>query len=347
MSFDFSLYLSRPPQIAFWVYITILSRQCDKHLTKQEKNIEKASYILLFGQSFDIMIILQVYYSTKCRKEKEMFENLLNFLQKKKIDLVGALPLSACRIIRPYLLEHANISSGTVFMLAVPYFTPACEEENRCISAYAVARDYHLFFEELFEELLLYLKNLYPTAHFAAFSDHSPISELHAAARAGLGTIGKNGLLLTEKYGSYVFLGELVTDIEVACEVHPVRLCRDCGACSAACPSVVSEKNLCLSALSQKKGELSGEERELLRSTNTVWGCDRCQEVCPYNKRAKDAGSIYSPIPFFHQDTLACPGVEDIENMSNDAFASRAYSWRGRDTILRNLRLLEKGDSPC
>ncbi len=276
-----------------------------------------------------------------------MFEILLNFLQKKNIDLVGALPLSACRITRPYLLERAKIESGTVFMLAVPYYTHACEDEGRCISAYAVSRDYHLFFETLYDELLPFLAKEYPRNRFAAFADHSPISELHAAVRAGLGVIGKNGLLLTQKYGSYVFLGEVITDMELPCEVQSVKLCEDCGACASACPSVVSEKSVCLSALSQKKGELSVEEKKILLATNTVWGCDRCQECCPYNHRAKRDGTIYSPIPFFSQNALPAPTAQEIENMSDADFSARAYSWRGKETILRNLHLGEKGDTQC
>ena len=276
-----------------------------------------------------------------------MFEILLNFLQKKNIDLVGALPLSACRILHPYLLERANIENGTVFMLAVPYFSRACEAEERNISAYAVSRDYHLFFKELYQELLPYLAEYFPQSHFAAFADHSPISELDAAARAGLGVIGKNGLLLTEKYGSYVFLGEVITDVEIPCEVGSIKLCKNCGACTNACPAVVSEKSNCLSALSQKKGNLSEEEQKMLYETCTIWGCDRCQECCPYNQRAKQNDTIYSPIPFFNEDTLPSLTVEGIENMSDAEFASRAYSWRGRETILRNLRLCEKGDTQC
>ena len=276
-----------------------------------------------------------------------MFEILLDFLQKKHIDCVGAVPLSACRIMRPYLLERAGIGSGTVFMLAIPYYTHACEHPQRSISAYAVSRDYHLFFAELFEELLPYLQKKFPANRFAAFADHSPISELDAAARAGIGVIGKNGLLLTEKYGSYVFLGEIITDIEIPCEVQPVRVCHDCGACANACPATVNDKSICLSALSQKKGVLSEEEQRILCATNTVWGCDRCQECCPYNQKAKKTGSIYSPIPFFGENTLPAPTAEEIENMNDEAFALRAYSWRGRDTILRNLRLCEKGDTEC
>ena len=276
-----------------------------------------------------------------------MFEKLLIFLQKKNIDLLGTVPLSACRIIRPHLLERANIRGGTVLMMAVPYFTAACEDENKCISSYAVSRDYHLFFEELFKELLPYLERNFPNNRFVAFADHSPISELHAAARAGLGVIGKNGLLLTEKYGSYVFLGEIITDMEIPCEMQPVLLCQDCGACASACPSGVNEKSRCLSALSQKKGKLDEKEQKLLLATNTVWGCDRCQECCPYNHRAKTAGTIYSPIPFFNNDTLPSPTSEEIENMSDADFASRAYSWRGRETIMRNLHIREKGDIQC
>ena len=219
----------------------------------QEKNIEKWKDTLFFGQCFVIIIVIYLYYITKSRKEKEMFEILLNFLQKKNIDLVGVLPLSACRITRPYLLERAKIQSGTVFMLAIPYRTPACDEPNRTISTYAVSRDYHLFFEELFNELLPYLAEEFPNNRFAAFADHSPISELHAAAHAGLGVIGKNGLLLTQKYGSYVFLGEIITDLKIPCRAHEVNFCMDCGACENACPTAVAEKNLCLSALSQKK----------------------------------------------------------------------------------------------
>ena len=67
----------------------------------------------------------------------------------------------------------------------------------------------------------------------------------------------------------------------------------------------------------------------------------------PYNYRAKEYGSIYSPISFFNENTLPSLSVEEIEKMSDEEFSMRAYSWRGRDTILRNLRLREKGDTSC
>ena len=276
-----------------------------------------------------------------------MFEILLNFLQKKNIHLVGALPLKACRLMRPHLLERAKIQSGTVFVFAVPYLSPICDDAQRSISAYAVSRDYHLFFEELYKELLPMLEEKFPNNRFAAFADHSPISELEAAARAGLGVIGKNGLLLTKEYGSYVFLGEVIADALLPVQAGEVQSCEDCGACSLACPMNVTDKCECLSALSQKKGILTPEEENLLRATATVWGCDRCQEVCPYNLRAKKAGTVYSTIPFFYEDTLPAPTKEDIESMSDQEFLQRAYSWRGRETILRNLKIQKKGDTPC
>jgi epoxyqueuosine reductase QueG len=142
-------------------------------------------------------------------------------------------------------------------------------------------------------------------------------------------------------------LGEVITDFEIPCRAHEVNFCMDCGACTNACPTAVAEKNLCLSALSQKKGKLSEEEERILLSTNTVWGCDRCQECCPYNHDAMAAGTIYTPIPFFYENTLSSPTAEEIKNMSDEDFAQRAYSWRGREVILRNLQIQEKGDTQC
>ncbi len=273
-----------------------------------------------------------------------MFTILSTFLQKNYIKLYSYIPLADCKIKKPYLLERAGISSGTVVMLAVPYYTHICNTRERNLSAYAVSRDYHLFFRRLYDELLSLLQAHFPAAKFAAFADHSPIDEIHAAAASGLGVIGKNGLLLTEDYGSYIFLGEIITDLQISCKVQEVQTCTDCGACIKACPARI--KNIdCLSALTQKKGTLTADEEKDILELNSVWGCDVCQAVCPYNKRALQSGSIYSPIPFFEDSAIAVLRTSDLNEMSDEEFSARAYSWRGKETILRNLKLFEKGDT--
>lgn len=278
-----------------------------------------------------------------------MFTFLFDFFQKKRIDTFGTVPLTSCRIIRPHLLERVGIQNGTAILFAVPYFSSACLDPERNLSAYAVSRDYHVYFSELFEELLPLLRARFPHARFSAFSDHSPIAEVEAAAKAGLGVIGKNRLLLTEKYSSYIFLGEIITDMILECKEHPVRACSMCGACEKNCP--METLGECLSALTQKKGDLTANEQNALRAYKTVWGCDRCQESCPHTARAIHGKTIFSPIPFFQEAPISCLTQETLSQMNEEEFSKRAYAWRKKDTILRNLRIFEdtdqKGDLSC
>lgn len=265
-------------------------------------------------------------------------------LASKGITLCAPIALSHCHVTRPYLLERAQIREGTAFLFAVPYYTTKCDDPARNISAYAVSRDYHLFFKALFDDILPILHRQFPEHKFAGFTDHSPISEAEAAVRAGLGYFGCNHLFLTDAYSSYVFLGEIITDAPVQTELHEIRTCAACGSCRRACPVDLAVAE-CLSALTQKKGELDVAAQEALLSHGCAWGCDRCQEACPITQRAKKSGSIYTAIPFFEEDAIPHLTASHIENMSDDAFSKRAYSWRGRSAILRNLRILEKGGS--
>lgn len=267
-----------------------------------------------------------------------MFAFLSDFFQKKEIKYFSSVALSACRVVRPYLLAREEIRDGTAILFAVPYLSRDGLDPEKNLSAYAVPRDYHFYFEELYAELLPLLRAAFPQYRFAGFSDHSPIDEVDAAARAGLGVIGKNHLLITPRYSSFVFLGELVTDAVLNTAPKPVLYCEDCGACMRVCPSDACGG--CLSALTQKKGELTDGEKAAIVSHQAVWGCDLCQTVCPHTKRALDAETIFSPIPFFTEQTLPHLTLERLDAMSDEDFSRRAYAWRGRDTVRRNLILL-------
>lgn len=274
-----------------------------------------------------------------------MLDTIISLFSEYHIDLYGCLPLSRCRITRRYLLDKVGIIDGSVVIFAIPYYTEACDK-RRNLSAYAVSRDYHLFVREMADELQRRLNDTFPANRFAFFADHSPIDERDAAVRAGLGVIGKNGLLITEKYSSYVFLGEIITDAVLPSQEFPLTTCHGCGACLAACPWKRGESEICLSALSQKKGELSEAEQALLSRYDSVWGCDICQEVCPYTKQARKTGTLYTEIPFFKQDTLPLLSSDLVRTMEEKDFASRAYSWRGRETIVRNLTVVEESYDP-
>ena len=257
-----------------------------------------------------------------------------DFFAQNRITLYGVLPFSECAVIRPDLLERRF--SGTprsVLIYAVPYYTGPGQN----ISCYAISRDYHLYFEALAQQL----QKLLAGCSSASFADHSPFDEVRAAVRAGLGVRGKNRLLITREYGSYVFIGETVTDLPAGEFGLPVPAagggeCPGCGACLAACPTgcLRGTGESCLSALTQKKGALTPGEEDAIRSAGLVWGCDRCQQVCPLNRKTDR-----SPIPFFSQERL--PGLtgEILESMDEESFRQRAYSWRGRAVIRRNLNL--------
>lgn len=271
-----------------------------------------------------------------------MFAFLSEFFKKNAVDCFAPIALADCRITRRYLLERAGIADGTAILIAVPYYSAASADPTRNISAYAVCRDYHGYFDALFGELLPLLRTQFPKFRFAGFADHSPIDEIDSAARAGLGIIGQNHLLITPKYSSYVFLGEIVTDARIPCQTQEIRTCEGCGACKRACPA--NACGTCLSALTQKKGELTEDEAKHLVRYRSAWGCDICAEVCPHTKRAIQSGSIYSPIPYFSDAPTPHMTVAALDEMSDGEFARRAYAWRGRDTLRRNLLLLEQSN---
>lgn len=261
-----------------------------------------------------------------------------------------AIPLSFCHPARSYLLERAGIPpEGTAILFAVPYvMTADVRDPARNVSLYAVPRDYHGYMKELSDTLLPVLRETYADRRFALFADHAPIAEVDAAARAGLGLLGLNGLLITPEYGSFVFLGEIVTDGDFAAVTGhspddipetPPR-CRGCTACLGLCPTGALRGHTarCLSALTQKKGQLTPEESEDIHDHPLVWGCDTCQTVCPYNRAVIDAGRD-TPIRYFREKRLLHLDISTLDAMSDSEFSTRAYAWRGRDTIRRNLLL--------
>ena len=228
-------------------------------------------------------------------------------------------------------------NSKTVIVACFPYLLDESCYENRNVSKYAVVTDYHEVATARLKRAAEELKKLFPEDEFAFFADNSPIPEVRAGCYAGLGVRGENTLLITEKYGSYIFIGEIVTTAEFNFAENEIKSCLKCGKCRKSCPSGAIaetgfERNLCLSETTQKKGVLTQEEEQLMKDCGCVWGCDVCQDVCPMNKNA-EATEI--------EEFLASP----IAFVSDGCtLEGRAYEWRGRKVIERNISLM-KGET--
>jgi epoxyqueuosine reductase len=195
-------------------------------------------------------------------------------------------------------LDAATILAGarTVVCLARRYGRGAEEEGDpplaRTIARYARGRDYHGHLRKRLERLAAFVRGLGRGVRARALCDTAPVLERAWAARAGLGFIGKNGLLIVPGQGSYVLLGEVVTTLDVGAGAHGERMAERCGACTRcldACPTgafvapFVLDPRRCISYVTIEGRSVPPEP---LRGAvgEHLFGCDDCQEACPYNR---------------------------------------------------------------
>lgn len=219
-----------------------------------------------------------------------------------------------------------------IIVAAFPYYSRELEGGN--LSVYACVPDYHRVVGDLLTSMTERLRETFPGHCFVWFCDDSPVYEVDAAVRAGLGTMGDHSLLIHPRYGSYLFLGEIITDLPLEDQAVPAG-CSHCGRCETACPGEALSKGKvdptrCLSALTQKKGELTDGEKELLRKSPLIWGCDICQQVCPQNE-----GISTTPMEKFRREIINRVDEKNAE----DLCTGRAFGWRGSGVLLRNLKL--------
>jgi len=271
---------------------------------------------------------------------------LAEFFGERQISCLGSLAADRVPVARPHLLRDAPWVQTVIFG-AIPYY--AAGETGANLASFARCRDYHAFAAALTREAGAFLAGKYPGARAVGFADHSPYREAQAAAMAGLGILGDHGLLITEKYSSFVCIFSLSTDLPPSCleaEGIPagdgtVRHCSHCGACKRACPGrcIGGGRDTCLSAITQKKGELTPTEADALRQAPYAWGCDICQSVCPHTMAAAAAGGLETEIPYFLSPRLGTVTEEELAQMDEASYKEFAFGWRPKEVLLRNLRL--------
>ncbi|MBQ6809223.1 MAG: epoxyqueuosine reductase [Clostridia bacterium] len=266
-------------------------------------------------------------------------------LEKEVIEIFykRGLPVGTCDF-EDVSFSYEKTEFKKVFVTLIPYwFKP---EMPHNISIYAMLPDYHVVVGELLSEIVSELKRLFPENKFEPHVDVSPINEKKAAVLAGLGFIGKNTLLINKEFGSFLFIGDICTDAEIDLNGKIIpNGCGDCLKCKISCPGKALDSGFdcekCISAITQKKGELTAEQRDLLRRTKSVWGCDICSIVCPYNQNLKS--SVYAEK---YKENLLYNLTEDmISGLSNGEFKKRfkerAFAWKGVSVLRRNLEAVK------
>jgi len=208
-------------------------------------------------------------------------------------------------------------------------------------------RDYHLLFEERLERLAGRVEELAPEAETKPYVDYGPVLERDHAQRAGLGWIGKNTCLIDPERGSYLLLGELLTTLDLPPdEPFEADRCGSCRRCIEACPTdaIRGARELdarrCISYLTiELEGRIPVHLREAVG--NRVFGCDICQEVCPWNGEASEAAD-----PGLRMGRPVEPGTmtawaEELLELDDREFEERygdtPYERPGREGLLRNL----------
>ena len=252
--------------------------------------------------------------------------------------------------------ERGNINNyfpkaKSVISLALNYFTGTASnlEDVGKVSNYAWGNDYHELMKPKLIQLLDLIKSIQPNVNGVTCVDTSPIMEKSWAQKAGLGWVGKHTNLITQDFGSWVFLGEVLLDIELEYD-NPFTedLCGTCTACLDACPTnafpepYVLDSSKCISYLTiEHRGDLPTAKEDKL--SGWIYGCDICQEVCPWNiKFSQNSQEIFfQPRKNLNKRTIA-EWSQLTEEEFRALFKGSAVKRTKYEGLRRNINLVRK-----
>jgi epoxyqueuosine reductase len=246
----------------------------------------------------------------------------------------------------------------SVVCIAVAYATPLPRERHGRgrVSAYAWSRDYHRRMQTLLREIAARIDALAGEPVTRVACDTAPLAERAFAARSGLGWIGKHTSLIVHGLGSAVFLGEIVTTLELAPDPPLRTSCGACRACVDVCPTGAlrgdgtMDATRCISDLTQRRDAIPRALRPLIGTW--IWGCDLCNDACPPSRNAGRAGdAAFAPLT----EETAEPELQALLRLRGRAFArlrETAMGWRGASVLRRNAAValgngLDRADVPA
>jgi len=246
----------------------------------------------------------------------------------------------------------------SVVCIAVAYATPVPRERRGRgrVSAYAWSRDYHRRMQALLRRIAARIDELAGEQVTRVACDTAPLAERAFAARSGLGWIGKHTSLIVHGLGSAVFLGEIVTTLELEPDAPLRTSCGACRACVDVCPTGAlrgdrtMDATRCISDLTQRRDPIPRALRPLVGTW--VWGCDLCNDACPPSRKAGRSGDLaFVPLA----EETAEPDLQALLRLRGRAFArvrETAMGWRGASVLRRNAAValgngLDRADVPA
>ena len=237
----------------------------------------------------------------------------------------------------------------TVISLLYNYYSPTVQEDPEApkVSRYAYGKDYHQVIKAKLKELTEFIRQEIGNVSGRAFVDSAPVLERAWARKSGLGWVGKNTNLITRERGSYFFLAELIVDLDIPPTGSIGDYCGTCTMCIDACPTgaivepYVVDGSKCISYITiELRDEIPAEFAGKME--NWAFGCDICQEVCPWNSFARKHDE-----PLFEPgDALKKMGkgewLEITEEIFEKVFSDSPLQRTGYNGLMRNLSFLEK-----
>lgn len=241
-------------------------------------------------------------------------------------------------------------NSKSVISLLLNYYPNETQTENTFkVSKYAYGTDYHLVIKEKLKQLLQFIQDDIGDVHGRAFVDSAPVLDKAWAAKSGLGWIGKHSNLLTQQVGSFYFIAELIIDLELEYDTPTTDHCGTCTKCIDACPTqaitepYVVDGSKCISYFTiELKEKIPMEMKN--KFDDWVFGCDVCQDVCPWNRFSKaHSEPLFNPHPELLSMTKK--DWEDItEDVFKDIFKNSAVKRTKFEGLQRNIQFLKDSD---
>jgi epoxyqueuosine reductase len=256
--------------------------------------------------------------------------------------------------------DEMLMGARSVIAVARVYQRPAEREADdpptaKLVARYARGRDYHNFLKKRLRKLADFVRALAPDIEARALCDDAPILERAWAARAGLGFVGKNGMLIVPGSGSMLLLGEVITTLSLPADAPIAERCGSCTRCLDACPTrafpkpFVLDARRCISYLTiEQRGPSDPSLREPVG--DHLFGCDDCQTVCPFNRAASLTERARSTAPFEPLDRWATMDLEALLSIDEDTWGERfegsPLKRAGRAGLARNAALVlgNRGD---